>query len=111
MIHRAPFGSMERFIAILLEHSRKFPTWLMPEQAIILSLSENMKYMKKVLDLLENNEIRALVDNRNETIGKKIRDAEMQNPVYADCRRGRREKRYHFYPSSRTGRKGNQRYD
>jgi threonyl-tRNA synthetase len=46
---------------------------------------------KKVLDLLENNEIRALVDNRNETIGKKIRDAEMQNPVYADCRRGKRK--------------------
>jgi threonyl-tRNA synthetase len=48
-------------------------------------------YAKKVLDLLENNEIRALVDNRNETIGKKIRDAEMQKSVYADCRRGRRK--------------------
>jgi threonyl-tRNA synthetase len=80
MIHRAPFGSMERFIAILLEHTAgNFPLWLIPEQAIILSLSEKYEiYAKKVLDLLENYEIRALVDNRSETIGKKIRDAEMQ---------------------------------
>ncbi|WP_343707393.1 threonine--tRNA ligase [Flavobacterium sp.] len=80
MIHRAPFGSMERFIAILLEHTAgNFPLWLIPEQAIILSLSEKYEnYAKKVLDLLENHEIRALIDNRNETIGKKIRDAEMQ---------------------------------
>jgi threonyl-tRNA synthetase len=80
MIHRAPFGSMERFIAILLEHTvGNFPLWLMPEQAIILSLSEKYEiYAKKVLDLLENHEIRGLVDNRSETIGKKIRDAEMQ---------------------------------
>ncbi|MFD2917519.1 threonine--tRNA ligase [Psychroserpens luteus] len=79
MIHRAPFGSMERFIAILLEHTGgNFPLWLMPEQAIILSLSEKYeKYSEKVLSLLENHEIRALVDNRNETIGKKIREAEM----------------------------------
>jgi len=79
MIHRAPFGSMERFIAILLEHTGgNFPLWLMPEQAIILSLSEKYeKYAEKVLSLLENHEIRALVDNRNETIGKKIREAEM----------------------------------
>lgn len=80
MIHRAPFGSMERFIAILLEHTGgNFPLWLMPEQAIILSLSEKYeKYAEKVLNLLENSEIRALVDNRNETIGKKIREAEVQ---------------------------------
>jgi threonyl-tRNA synthetase len=79
MIHRAPFGSMERFIAILLEHTGgNFPLWLMPDQAIILSLSEKYeKYSEKVLSLLENHEIRALVDNRNETIGKKIREAEM----------------------------------
>ena len=79
MIHRAPFGSMERFIAILLEHTGgNFPLWLMPEQAIILSLSEKYeKYSKKVLSLLENHEIRALADNRNETIGRKIREAEM----------------------------------
>ncbi len=80
MIHRAPFGSMERFIAILLEHTGgHFPLWLMPEQAIILSLSEKYeKYAKKVLNLLENDEIRAVADNRNETIGKKIREAELQ---------------------------------
>jgi threonyl-tRNA synthetase len=84
MIHRAPFGSMERFIAILLEHTAgNFPLWLMPEQAIILSLSEKYEiYAKKVLDLLENHEIRALIDNRNETIGKKIRDAEMQKTPF-----------------------------
>ncbi|WP_204347044.1 threonine--tRNA ligase [Psychroserpens algicola] len=79
MIHRAPFGSMERFIAILLEHTGgNFPLWLMPEQVIVLSLSEKYeKYAEKVLNLLENHEIRALADNRNETIGKKIREAEM----------------------------------
>ena len=84
MIHRAPFGSMERFVAILLEHTGgNFPLWLMPEQATILSLSEKYeKYSKKVLNLLENNEIRALVDNRNETIGKKIRDAESKKIPY-----------------------------
>jgi threonyl-tRNA synthetase len=75
---------MERFIAILLEHTGgNFPLWLMPEQAIILSLSEKYeKYAKKVLDLLENSEIRALIDNRNETIGKKIREAEVQKLPY-----------------------------
>ncbi|WP_179352398.1 threonine--tRNA ligase [Winogradskyella vidalii] len=80
MIHRAPFGSMERFIAILLEHTGgNFPLWLMPEQAIILSISEKYeKYAQKVLNVLENDEIRALTDNRNETVGKKIREAEMQ---------------------------------
>ncbi|WP_299118104.1 threonine--tRNA ligase [uncultured Winogradskyella sp.] len=80
MIHRAPFGSMERFVAILLEHTGgNFPLWLMPEQAIVLSISEKYeKYTEKVLNLLENDEIRALADNRNETVGKKIREAEMQ---------------------------------
>ena len=79
MIHRAPFGSMERFIALLLEHTGgNFPLWLTPEQVIILPVSENHeKYAKKVLKSLENNEIRALIDSRNETIGKKIREAEM----------------------------------
>ncbi len=80
MIHRAPFGSMERFIAVLIEHTAgNFPLWLIPEQAIILCLSEKYeKYAKKVFSLLENHEIRTQIDNRNETIGKKIRDAEMQ---------------------------------
>ena len=79
MIHRAPFGSMERFIALLLEHTGgNFPLWLTPEQVIILPVSEKYeKYAKKVLNSLENNEIRALLDNRNETVGKKIREAEM----------------------------------
>ncbi len=84
MIHRAPFGSMERFIAILLEHTAgNFPLWLMPEQVIILSLSEKYEiYAKKVLNLLENNEIRSVVDDRNETIGRKIREAEIQKFPY-----------------------------
>ena len=79
MIHRAPFGSMERFIALLLEHTGgNFPLWLIPEQAIVLPVSEkNEKYAEKVLKSLENNDIRALVDRRNETVGKKIREAEM----------------------------------
>ncbi|MBP8793097.1 MAG: threonine--tRNA ligase [Lutibacter sp.] len=79
MIHRAPFGSMERFIAVLLEHTGgKFPLWLTPEQVIILPISEKYQiYAEKVLHLLENSEIRTLVDNRNEKTGRKIRDAEL----------------------------------
>jgi len=79
MIHRAPFGSMERFVALLLEHTGgNFPLWLTPDQAIILPVSEkHEKYAEKVLNSLENDEIRALVDVRNETVGKKIREAEM----------------------------------
>lgn len=79
MIHRAPFGSLERFVAILLEHtSGNFPLWLMPEQVSILTISEKYeKYAQKVLNLLENNEIRALIDDRSETMGKKIRDTEV----------------------------------
>jgi threonyl-tRNA synthetase len=84
MIHRAPFGSMERFVAILLEHTGgNFPLWLIPDQVSILSLSEKYeKYAQKVLNLLEIDEIRALVDNRSETIGKKIREAEMKKIPY-----------------------------
>ncbi|WP_024741326.1 threonine--tRNA ligase [Tenacibaculum maritimum] len=79
MIHRAPFGSMERFIAVLLEHTGgNFPLWLTPEQVTILPISEKyQKYTEKVLELLENSEIRALVDSRNEKTGRKIRDAEV----------------------------------
>ena len=83
MIHRAPFGSMERFIALLLEHTGgNFPLWLTPQQAVILPVSEkHEKYAEKVLNSLENAEIRGLVDSRNETIGKKIREAKMsKNP-------------------------------
>jgi threonyl-tRNA synthetase len=84
MIHRAPFGSMERFVAILLEHTGgNFPLWLTPEQATILSISEKYeKYSKKVLSLLKNHEIRATFDNRSETTGKKIREAEMNKVPY-----------------------------
>lgn len=78
MIHRAPFGSMERFIAILLEHTGgNFPLWLTTEQVIILPISEKYQnYAEKVLHLLENSDIRSLIDDRAEKIGKKIRDAE-----------------------------------
>ena len=79
MIHRAPFGSLERFVAILLEHTGgNFPLWLSPIQVNLLTVSEkHEKYAQKVLKFLENNEIRASLDNRNETIGKKIRDSEL----------------------------------
>src|SRR5690606_22877974 len=84
MIHRAPFGSIERFVAILLEHTAgNFPLWLMPEQAIILSISEKYeKYAEKVLNLLENNEIPALSEHKNETISKQIRDAKDNKITY-----------------------------
>ena len=84
MIHRAPFGSMERFVAILLEHTGgNFPLWLTPSQVIILPVGEKYeKYAQKVLKSLENHEIRALIDCRNETVGKKIREAEMNKTPY-----------------------------
>ena len=84
MIHRAPFGSLERFVAILLEHTGgNFPLWLTPDQVIILSVSEKYeKYAEKVLNELKNSEIRAHVDNRNETIGKKIREAQLNKFPY-----------------------------
>jgi threonyl-tRNA synthetase len=84
MIHRAPFGSMERFVAVLIEHTAgKFPIWLAPDQAIILPISEKYHdYSKKVLKLLNNFEIRGRIDERNEKIGKKIRDAELTKIPY-----------------------------
>jgi len=84
MIHRAPFGSMERFVAILLEHTGgNFPLWLMPTQVNILCVSKKYKnYAQKVLNFLENYEIRALLDDRNETIGKKIRESELTKVPY-----------------------------
>ena len=84
MIHRAPFGSMERFVAVLIEHTAgKFPLWLTPEQAVILPVSEKFnEYAKKVLNLLNNSEIRAVLDERNEKIGKKIRDNELKRIPY-----------------------------
>ncbi len=79
MIHRAPFGSLERFTAVLIEHTGgKFPLWLTPDQAMILPISEKYnEYAQEVCSLLKTYDIRALVDERNEKIGKKIRDAEM----------------------------------
>ena len=84
MIHRAPFGSMERFIAILIEHSAgKFPLWLTPEQARVLALSDKYNdYAEEVSKVLENHDIRALVDCRSEKVGKKIRDAELEKIPY-----------------------------
>ncbi len=84
MIHRAPFGSMERFVAVLIEHcAGKFPLWLVPEQAIILPISEKYnEYGKKVSQLLKNYDIRAAVDERDERAGKKIRDAELSKVPY-----------------------------
>ena len=79
MIHRAPFGSMERFVAVLLEHcGGNFPLWLTPEQVKILPVSEKYNdYAKEIAEFLEFSDIRALVDERNEKIGRKIRDAEV----------------------------------
>ena len=84
MIHRAPFGSLERFIALLIEHTGgKFPLWLSPEQFTILPISEHYNdYAKEVSKLLKNYDIRGLVDERNEKIGRKIRDAELQKTPY-----------------------------
>ncbi len=80
MIHRAPFGSLERFIGILIEHcAGDFPLWLSPEQISILPISEKYNdYCQKVLKYLNNHDIRGFVDDRNEKIGKKIRDSEIQ---------------------------------
>ncbi|TSA31358.1 MAG: threonine--tRNA ligase [Porphyromonadaceae bacterium] len=84
MIHRAPFGSMERFVAVLIEHTAgKFPVWLTPDQAIVLPISEKYQnYAEGVLKLLNNSDIRTLIDDRNEKIGKKIRDNELKRIPY-----------------------------
>lgn len=84
MIHRAPFGSLERFIALLIEHTAgNFPLWLTPDQIIILPISEKYNdYCRKLLNSLKNYDIRGHVDDRNETTGKKIRDAELEKIPY-----------------------------
>ena len=84
MIHRAPFGSLERFVAILTEHTAgKFPLWLTPIQVIVLPISEKYQdFAKKVLNLINFYDIRTLIDNRNEKIGKKIRDSELKRIPY-----------------------------
>ncbi len=84
MIHRAPFGSMERFVAVLLEHTAgKFPLWLAPDQAVILPISEKFNdYAFQVAKQLSAADVRATVDDRNEKIGKKIRDNELKRIPY-----------------------------
>ncbi len=84
MIHRAPFGSLERFVAVLIEHTAgKFPLWLAPDQAILLPISEKYHdYAKKVSNYLKNYDIRTLIDERSEKIGKKIRDSELKRIPY-----------------------------
>ena len=84
MIHRAPFGSMERFIAVLIEHTAgHFPLWLIPDQVAILPISEKYNdYAQEVCAFLNQNDVRAIVDDRNEKIGRKIRDNEMKHIPY-----------------------------
>ena len=84
MIHRAPFGSMERFVAVLIEHTGgKFPLWLAPDQAVILTVSEKSNdYARKLSELLNNSDIRTVLDDRNEKIGRKIRDNELKKIPY-----------------------------
>ncbi|MCH5330448.1 MAG: threonine--tRNA ligase [Alistipes sp.] len=80
MIHRAPFGSMERFVAVLLEHTAgKFPLWLSPEQAVVLPVSEKYNdYAAEVVAYLNKHDVRAVIDDRNEKVGRKIRDNELK---------------------------------
>ena len=84
MIHRAPFGSMERFVAVLLEHTAgRFPLWLAPDQAVILPISEKFNdYAYEVAKELAKQDIRVTVDDRNEKIGRKIRDNELKRIPY-----------------------------
>ena len=84
MIHRAPFGSMERFVAVLLEHTAgKFPLWLSPDQCVVLPISEKFNaYAEEVVAYLNANDVRAQIDDRNEKIGRKIRDNELKRIPY-----------------------------
>lgn len=84
MIHRAPFGSMERFVAVLIEHTAgKFPLWLSPDHAVVLPISDKFNdYAKNICSFLNNSDIRTFVDDRNEKIGKKIRDNELKRIPY-----------------------------
>ena len=84
MIHRAPFGSMERFVAVLLEHTAgHFPLWLAPQQAVVIPVSDKfMDYAKQVADELEAADIRVEIDDRNETLGRKIRDNQLKKVPY-----------------------------
>ena len=84
MIHRAPFGSMERFVAVLIEHTAgHFPLWLTPDQAVILPISDKFnEYAQKVCQELTECGVRSYVDDRSEKIGRKIRDNEMKHVPY-----------------------------
>jgi threonyl-tRNA synthetase len=84
MIHRAPFGSIERFVALLIEHTAgKFPLWLAPDQVAILPVSDKYNdYAKKVADMLEDKDIRVVIDDRSEKITRKIRDNELMKIPY-----------------------------
>ena len=84
MIHRAPFGSMERFCAVLIEHTAgHFPLWLTPDQVVVLPISEKFnEYAQKVNKYLNDNDVRSMVDDRNEKIGRKIRDNELKRIPY-----------------------------
>ena len=84
MIHRAPFGSLERFVAVLIEHTAgRFPLWLTPDQAVVLPISDKYNdYAQQVRERLEANDVRTLVDDRSEKIGRKIRDNEMKHIPY-----------------------------
>ena len=84
MIHRAPFGSMERFVAVLLEHTGgKFPLWLSPQQVVVLPISEKFNdYAQQVAEYLNRSDVRTEVDDRNEKIGRKIRDNELKRIPY-----------------------------
>ena len=84
MVHRAPFGSMERFVAVLIEHTGgKFPLWLAPDQVVVMPISEKFNdYAQKLSDLLNNSDIRTVLDDRNEKIGRKIRDNELKKIPY-----------------------------
>jgi threonyl-tRNA synthetase len=84
MIHRAPFGSLERFVAVLLEHTAgKLPLWLVPDQCVVLPISEKFNdYAEHVAKVLNDADVRTIIDNRNEKIGKKIRDNELKRIPY-----------------------------
>ena len=111
MIHRAPFGSMERFVAVLIEHTAgKFPLWLTPEQVVILPISEKFnEYAEKVKTYLKMKEIRAIVDDRNEKIGRKIRDNEMKRIPYMLIV-GEKNRKWGSFCSS-TGRRGQRNHE
>ena len=105
MIHRAPFGSMERFVAVLIEHTAgKFPLWLTPEQVCIMPISEKFNdYAWQIARELGNQEIRAIVDDRNEKIGRKIRDNELKRIPYMSSLEKKKQKMVKF--CKKTGRR------